>query len=557
MTEWTPREGFVPWPADVAQEYAQRGLWRGEPLGELLWRWADAHPERVAVVDGSVRLTYRDLAERADGLAERLLATGVSPGDTVLVQLPNCWEYVVLLFACCRLGVAPVMALPAHRDSELTYLAAHAGATAVVVPDRVKDFDHEALGHRVAKAVATVSAVLVVGEPSLPSSVHLRTLATPAAQPGAARERLDGSAPPSSDVAVLLLSGGTTGLPKLIARTHDDYELNARRSAEVCRFSADTVYLVALPAGHNFPLACPGLLGTLQAGGRVVLVRSPEPRAAFAAMHAEGVTVTAVVPAVAQRWLDAVAAGDVQRSPSLQVLQVGGARLAHEVARRVRPELGCTLQQVFGMAEGLLNYTRLDDPEDVIVETQGRPMSEADEVRIVGPHDEPVAEGQMGALLTRGPYTPRGYFRAEEHNAKAFTPDGWFRTGDVVRWHSGTVIVEGRDKDLINRAGEKISAEEIENLVYRLPGVSRVAAVAASDPRLGERVAIVVVLEPAAQLDLETVRSSFHDAGVAAYKLPEHLLVVDELPLTKIGKIDKKRLREVVAEDVARHGLGS
>lgn len=552
MAETPTRRGFVPWPQEVAEQYVLQGFWRGEPLGVLLWRWADEHPDRVAVVDGGTRLTYRGLAERADGLAERLAGHGLRGGDAVLVQLPNCWEYVVLTFACFRLGVAPVMALPAHRGHELRYLAAHADVTAVVVPDRIRDFDHEMLAHEVAAEVATVRAVLVVGKPSQHASTDLRALAGPADDPAAARERLDGVAPPSRDVAVFLLSGGTTGLPKLISRTHDDYEYNARRSAQVCGFDEDTVYLVALPAGHNFPLACPGVLGTLQAGGRAVLVRSPEPQAAFAAMHAEAVTVTAAVPAVAQRWLDAVASGEVQPVPSLRVLQVGGARLAPEIARRVRPELGCTLQQVFGMAEGLLTYTRLDDPEEVVVETQGRPMSPADEVLVVGPDDEPVPDGEMGALLTRGPYTPRGYFRAEEHNAKAFTPDGWYRTGDVVRMHpSGNLVVEGRDKDLINRAGEKVSAEEVENLVYRLPGVARVAAVAAPDQAVGERVAVVVVPEAGARFELEDVRSALRGMGVASYKLPEHLLVVDELPLTKVGKIDKKALREVVADDVA------
>jgi 2,3-dihydroxybenzoate-AMP ligase len=545
------RTGSVPWPDEVAQDYVARGYWRGEPLGTLLWRWADAHPDSTAVVDGETRLTYRDLAERADGLAERLGRLGLRNGDNVLVQLPNCWEYVVLTFACFRLGVAPVMALPAHRSHELRYLAAHADVSAVVVPDRIKDFDHEALGHEVAAEVTTARHVLVVGQPERPDSVDLRALAAPADDVAPTRELLDAAAPSSRDVAVFLLSGGTTGLPKLISRTHDDYEYNARRSAEVCGFSAETVYLVAMPAGHNFPLGCPGILGTLQAGGRVVLVRSPEPQTAFAAMRAEGVTVTAAVPAVAQRWMDAVSSGEVEPAPSLQVLQVGGARLAPEVARRVPNELGCRLQQVFGMAEGLLNYTRLDDPDDVVVETQGRPMSEADEIRVVGPDDEPVPDGAMGALLTRGPYTPRGYFRAQEHNARSFTPDGWYRTGDVVRVHpSGNLVVEGRDKDLINRAGEKVSAEEVENLVYRLPGVARVAAVAAPDAAVGERVAVVVVPEGDASFTLDDVRSALKGMGVAAYKLPEHLMVVDELPLTKVGKIDKKRLREVVAGEL-------
>ncbi|MDX2546988.1 AMP-binding protein [Streptomyces sp. WI04-05B] len=303
-------------------------------------------------------------------------------------------------------------------------------------------------------------------------------------------------------------------------------------------------------AGHNFPLACPGILGALMCGGRVVLCRTPDPDKVLPLMTAEGVTATAAVPAVTQRWIDAVAAGRHPAPAALRLLQVGGARLAPEVARRVEPVLGCTLQQVFGMAEGLLNYTGLDDSEELRITTQGRPMCPDDEILVVDASDSPVAPGDMGALLTRGPYTPRGYYRAAEHNARAFTGDGWYRTGDIVRLlPSGNLVVEGRDKDLINRGGEKISAEEVENLVYRLPGVSRVAAVAQPDPELGERVCAVVVTEQGAELTLETVRTALTGMEVARYKLPEHLLIVDELPLTKVGKIDKKALRELVRGD--------
>jgi salicylate---CoA ligase len=351
---------------------------------------------------------------------------------------------------------------------------------------------------------------------------------------------------------VFLLSGGTTGLPKLIARTHDDYTYNAKRSGEVSGFDEHTVYLVALPAGHNFPLACPGLLGALLVGGTVVMLDSPEPTKAFRTIAAEGVTHTAAVPAVAQRWIDHRAEHPSDDLATLRVLQVGGSRLAEEVGRRVRPVLGCTLQQVFGMAEGLLNYTRLDDPEDVIVATQGRPISPADEVLLIDALDQPVPMGEPGSLLTRGPYTPRGYYRAAEHNARAFTADGWYRSGDICRWHpSGNLVVEGRDKDMINRGGEKISAEEIENLVYLLPQVEQVAAVAMPDPTLGERVCIYVVPRRGAGLDLDTVRSALRERGVAAYKLPERLEVLEALPQTKVGKIDKKALRTDVADRIA------
>ena len=308
--------------------------------------------------------------------------------------------------------------------------------------------------------------------------------------------------PDPAGVAVFLLSGGTTGLPKLIARTHNDYSYNARASARLCRLGEGTVYLVSLPASHNFPLACPGILGTLLSGGRVVMLGSPDPASAFAAIEREGVTITAVVPAVAQRWLAhaaelgnrGVGAGALR---TLEVLQVGGARLADEHAARIKPVLGATLQQVFGMAEGLLNYTRLDDPDEVICGTQGRPLSPGDEVRIVDADGNDLPDGQPGALLTRGPYTPRGYYRAPEQNARAFTPDGWYASGDVVRRRpDGNLVVEGRDKDMINRGGEKISAEEVENLLYRMPGIAQVAAVAAPDAELGERICVFVVPEP-------------------------------------------------------------
>ncbi|MCW2584454.1 MAG: (2,3-dihydroxybenzoyl)adenylate synthase, partial [Klenkia sp.] len=220
-----------------------------------------------------------------------------------------------------------------------------------------------------------------------------------------------------------------------------------------------------------------------------------------------------------------------------------------EVARTVRPLLGATLQQVFGMAEGLLSYTRLDDPEDVLCTTQGRPMSEGDEVRVVDELDHDVPDGTPGVLLTRGPYTPRGYYRAAEQNARAFTADGWYRSGDVVRRRpDGNLVVEGRDKDMINRGGEKISAEEVENLVYLLPQVAQVAAVAMPDPDLGERVCVYAVLRPGTTLTLEQVREAMSGAGVATYKWPERLEVVDELHTTTVGKIDKKALRADVAE---------
>ncbi|ODU03854.1 MAG: 2,3-dihydroxybenzoate-AMP ligase [Pseudonocardia sp. SCN 72-86] len=536
----------TPWPDDVAAAYVAKGYWAGVPLGTLLREAADRDPDATALVDAAtgLRLTHRELTERADAAAVRLLDLGLAPGHRIVVQLANGWEFVVATIACLRAGIVPVMALPAHRRTELAYLAAHSEATAIAVPDRLRDFDHQELAHSLG-----VGLVLVAGDDVAAGSVDLRALCGPPTDPAADRARLAAIPIGSRDVAVFLLSGGTTGLPKLIARTHDDYAYNARVSADVAAVDASSVYLVSLPASHNFPLACPGILGVLLAGGRVVVLPSPDPLRAFATVAAEGVTHTAVVPAVAARWLDHSRESGAGELATLQVLQVGGARIADELARKVRPVLGATLQQVFGMAEGLLNYTRLDDPDDVVCGTQGRPVSPDDEVRLVDENDVDVPEGEPGSLLTRGPYTPRGYYRAAEQNARAFTADGWYRSGDICRrTQGGNLVVEGRDKDMINRGGEKISAEEVENLVYQqVPSVGQVAAVAMPDPDLGERVCLYVVPRPGATVTLEEIRDAIARLGVARFKLPEYLVVVDDLVSTKVGKIDKKALRADIA----------
>jgi 2,3-dihydroxybenzoate-AMP ligase len=453
------------------------------------------------------------------------------------------------------------MALPAHRRSELSYLARHAEAVAIAVPDRMHEFDHQSLAHALADEVTAETGapwrVLVAGGQAAAGSTDLRGLCRPGTDPGSDRARLDAAAPSSREVAVSLLSGGTTGLPKLITRTHDDYAYNARASAQVAGLDAGCAYLVSLPAGHNFPLACPGIIGTLLAGGRVVTLPSPEPSRAFATIAAEGVTHTAVVPAVAGRWLEYAAQHGAAQTRSLRVLQVGGARLADELARKIRPTLGSTLQQVFGMAEGLLNFTRLDDPDEVICTTQGRPVCPADEVRIVDELDCDVPEGEPGLLLTRGPYTPRGYYRAAQHNVRAFTADGWYRSGDICRWTpEGNLVVEGRDKDMINCGGEKISAEEVENLAYLHPAVRQAAAVAMPDATLGERVCLYIVLREGASLTLEEIRASMAEAGIASFKLPERLVIAGKLTTTKVGKVDKKALRADIAQRVAARNGG-
>ncbi|MER6671413.1 AMP-binding protein, partial [Amycolatopsis japonica] len=270
-------------------------------------------------------------------------------------------------------------------------------------------------------------------------------------------------------------------------------------------------------------------------------------------IEAEGVTITGLVPPLAAAWAQAAARTERDLS-SLDVLLVGGAKCARELAEKIGPALGCRLQQVFGMAEGLVCYTRLDDPDEYALATQGRPISPDDEIRVVNPDDplstsdDVVAQGEVGALLTRGPYTIRGYYRAEEHNKTAFTEDGFYRTGDLVRRHpSGHLEVVGRAKEQINRGGEKVAAEEVENHLMAHPGVLDAAVVAVPDPYLGERTCAYVVPAAGAEPAAAELRRFVREQGVAAFKVPDLVQVVPEFPVTGVGKTSKRELRAALA----------
>jgi 2,3-dihydroxybenzoate-AMP ligase len=357
--------------------------------------------------------------------------------------------------------------------------------------------------------------------------------------------------PAPSDPAVFQLSGGTTGLPKVIPRTHDDYLYNSLAFADATDLDDDGVILIGVPIAHNFPLACPGIQGALLRGARVVLAPSPDAETTFALVAAEGVTWIPAVPASVITWLN-----HPRRSAydlgSIRTLAVGGSRLNPEPARAVLATLGPVLRQVLGMAEGLLCCTRPDDPVDVIVGTQGRPMSPGDEIRVVDDDGHDVAPGEIGELFCRGPYTIRGYYRAAEHNRVAFTEDGYYRTGDLVRQHpSGSLVVEGRKKDLINRGGEKISAEEIENLILAHPAVLNAAVVAMPDAVMGERACAYATLRPGHALTLEALNRFLAERRIAKFKLPERLEVVERFPVTAVGKVSKKDLREDIARKLA------
>ena len=540
MTHSTPREnlleGFVPFSQNRVEAYRSSGYWQSKPLDHLLSEAARHWPERPAVIDDDRAHTFAELDLLADRMAAGFAALGISAGDRVLLQLPNSTRFAVTLFGLLRAGAAPVMCLPAHRRAELSHFAQVSGAVALVIADQAGGFDYRQLARQLTAEHPGLRQVIVDGEPA--EFTAWDDLLTAGARPPT--RTVDTTEP-----ALLLVSGGTTGAPKLIPRTHDDYVYNATASAQLCQLSSDDVLLVALPAAHNFPLACPGLLGAMSVGAPTVFTADPSPESAFATIDRHRVTVVGLVPALAKLWTQACD-WEPQRPTTLRLLQVGGAKLGAADAAAVRAELTPGLQQVFGMAEGLLNYTRPGDPTELVDNTQGAPLCVDDELRIVDEAGDDVAPGEEGELLVRGPYTLNGYYRAPRDNERSFSPDGFYRTGDRVRrLPNGYLEVTGRIKDVIHRGGETVSALDLEDHLLSHPVIWSAAAVALPDEYLGEKICAVVVFDTQSAgpaLGLPEINEYLDARGVAAHSRPDMLVARGSMPLTAVGKIDKKVL---------------
>lgn len=538
------------WPEEARARYRALGYWTDETFADFVADRTERFAGNTAVVGVDAagrphRWTYAELGRQAEAAAARLAAAGVEPGDRVVVTLPNVVEYAAVVLGLFRMGALPVFGLPSHREIELTQFCAIADAAALVVVGEADGFDHVALHATVAERLREQGV-----EPPVLVDVRDWMVTTPDSTVTTANSSGQKAQVDAEEIAFLQLSGGTTGVSKLIPRTAADYLYSVRASAEICGLDESTVMLVALPAAHNFPMSSPGILGVLHTGGTVVLARDPSPRTAFALIEAERVTTVALVPPLAQAWLSAAR----RRRPdlsSLRTVQVGGARLSDSVATEIAPVFGARLQQVFGMAEGLVNYTRDDDPDEIVTTTQGRPISPHDEIRIVDPDDREVPDGAEGSLLTRGPYTIRGYYRADGPNRDSFTADGFYRTGDLVRrLPSGHLVVTGRDKDQINRGGEKVATEEIEGLALAHPDVLDAVAVGLPDPYLGERICLVVRPEPGREAPRDLVEH-LRGAGLATYKIPDQVLALDDFPATHVGKNSRRELRRLLTEQLS------
>lgn len=544
-------EGCTPWPSEFAARYRSEGYWADITLWQMVEAAIARAPDKTAVVHAYGKISFRELGERVDRLAVQFVQSGLRPCERVVLQLPNGLNFIVTFLALVRTGIIPVLALPAHRHDEVGHCIARSGAAAYIVADRWRDFDYRVLAAEMRQLFPSLRSVFVSGQPAR-GQIPLDDLGS-APNVRDAQLQLASLAPSPDEVALMLLSGGTTGLPKLIPRTHNDYVYNCRQSAAVAGFDPATVFMAVLPLAHNYSLGCPGVLGALAAGATVVAAPDVSAEVVFPLIARERVTVISAAMPLIVNWLNSEVPQRCDLS-SLAVLMSGGAKLVPELRRQVEARFRCTYQESFGTGEGLLNMTRLDDPDDIRLTSSGSPVSAADEIKVIDECGRELPDGEIGELVCRGPYTIRGYYDAPEANRNAFTADGFYRMGDAVRKIGRIVYVEGRLKDIINRGGEKISSTEVENHLLAHPRIKSACVVAMPDATFGEKACAFVIPRDDAPLVLEDIKVFLIARRIAKFKLPERLELVADFPISAAGKILRRELRRMVADKIAGEG---
>lgn len=541
-------EGCVPYPEEFKKLYREKGYWEDKTLGDVLDESIKKFAAREAMSFGNDRVTYAQMGEKIDRLALHFLNIGLKPLDRVIFQLANTMENVYTLMGLIKAGIIPILALPAHRFTEIDFFIGHSKAVATFTP--TGKYDYVSMVEKVQENQPSLKYIFVQGEPKNDKIISLeKLLATPIEDNGTlAKVR-----PDPDQVAFMILSGGTTGIPKMIPRTHNDYVYNVKACGAVGKYDENTVFLAVLPMGHNYTLGCPGYLAAFYVGGKTVVCTGLDEETVFSTIAGEKVTHIASAGPLIARWVVSPAPANHDTS-SLKIIQNGGARLAPEMRLRLRELFNCHPQEVYGTGEGLINICPLDAPDDMVINSSGKPVSPGDEIRIIDDNDKDVPVGAIGELIIRGPYNIRGYYKAEETNKTAFI-DGYYRMGDLVRMNDqGYLFVEGRKKDMINRGGEKISCEEVENYVLSFPKVENVSMIAMPDKVFGEKACACVVPKKGESFDLKELVTFLKTQNIAAFKLPERLEILEAFPISPAGKILKRNLVDMVTKKLKEEG---
>ncbi|MFD1811385.1 AMP-binding protein [Rhodococcus gannanensis] len=528
---------------DLATRYREAGHWLDRTVGSHLADLRQRRPGGVAVVDGDRRFTFAEVDRAATRLAAALHEDGVAAGDVVSFQLPNSAEAVIAYQAVMKLGAVANPIVPIYRGRELRFILRQARSRAVLIPGTYRGFDYPAMYADLLDDLPDLRRVVVVDEGSPTQSDRFTTWSAliDGASPDAAAIVGALPEPDPDDVCLLLYTSGTTADPKGALHTHNSLVFENNSMIQLFDLGENDVIFNPSPVTHvtgvNCALTLPFVLGI-----PVVLQGVWEPFEALDRITATRASFMIFSTPFLQGLLDAAESTDRQ-TPSIRYIVCGGADIPDELTRRATRRLG-TVTRMYGATEGpSVTCGTLADTEDVRLRSDGR-ILDPTEVIVVDGSGNTAGTDVVGEVLWRGPDTFLGYLDPALNDA-AFTADGYFRTGDLARFDgAGAIHIEGRIKDIINRSGEKISTHEVENLLSEHPAVAEVAVVAGPDPTTGERGCAFVVTTDSETLTLDDVRRFLTAHEVATQKIPESIFVVDSLPKTASGKIQKFALRD-------------
>ncbi len=538
-----PLEGFTPYAKKDAKKYNQLRWWLGLTWSDLLDKASDLYPDKIGVVDGAGRYTYRELREKVDRLAISLMKLGIQPGDWVLLQFPNWYEYILSFFAMQKIGAATLLLIPRHNASEINHLAGLTKPVAWIGPKQYGKIEYMPIIDDVLKENPQLKHVIQVRAEKNGSYPTLEGLIEEAELTPKNLKALAARRPDPDEVSHIMPTGGTTGLPKASVRTHNSYITNVEYHARAWEITSNDTIMVITPVGHSMAMHW-GIGAALLNFSKLVLLDSTQGEDICACIEKEKVTAVPSVPALITRLLS-IDGLDKHDLSSLKKICLGGAPSTPELLRNAYDKLKCVVINAFGSSEGTNISTRLGDSMDVILGSVGRPACPYDTIKIINDAGKEVPQGAEGELVSKGPGVFTGYFKSPEENKDIFTKDGFFKTGDKARKDPmGNITITGRIKDIINRGGEKISALEIENRLSQHPGVDESAVVGMPDQVLGERICAYVKLKPEATLTFEAIIAFLKERGASVQQLPERIEFIDQLPVTKVGKVDKKALRE-------------
>ena len=536
-------DGFTEYAKEDREKYNNRRWWLGMTWGDMFDKATDIYPDKVGLVDGLGQWTYTQLREKEDRLAISLIKLGIKPRDWVLLQFPNWHEYVITFFAMQKIGALTLLLIPRHNESEINHLCALTKPVAWVVPEQYGKIDYQPIVDDVLKENPQIKHVIQIRAEKGGRYMTLEGLIADAELTEENLKAIDDRRPDPDEVSHIMPTGGTTGLPKASVRTHNSYITNVEYHSRAWGISSTDTVMVVTPVGHSMAMHW-GIGAAFFNFAKLVLLDSVQAEDICEVIQNEKVTAIPSVPALITRVIAMEGLHKYDLS-SLRTISLGGAPSTPELIRTVNDRLKCTVINGFGSSEGTNTATRPGDTIDIICNSVGRPVCPYDTIKIIDEKGQEVPFGAEGELVSKGPGIFTGYFKSQEENSQIFTQDGFFKTGDKARKDQfGNITITGRIKDIINRGGEKISALEIEHRLSTHPAIHETAVVGMPDQVLGERICAYVVPKEGTNPTFDDIIAFLKGNGASVQQLPERIELVKDLPVTKVGKVDKNALRE-------------